>query len=75
MKPGRLTCAGLVVIMMVLPNTLWKGGSSQAKVQVVVRVADAGLNKDEGRDATHRQPEVARDQSRSLQTRVLGLSR
>ena len=42
MKTGRLTRAGLVAIMMVLPNTLWNGAQPQANVQVVVRVAEAG---------------------------------
>ena len=60
--------------MMVLPNTLWKGGSSQAKVQVVVRVADGGPLDEDGRDPTHRLGGASRDQSRSFQTRVLGLS-
>ncbi len=58
--------------MMVLPNTLWKGGSSQAKVQVVVRVADGGPLDEDGRDPTHRLGGASRDQSRSFQTRVLG---
>jgi hypothetical protein len=24
-RPGKVTCAGLVVIFMVLPNSIWKG--------------------------------------------------
>ena len=24
-RPGKVTCAGIVVIMMVLPNSIWKG--------------------------------------------------
>ena len=40
MKPGRLSCAGLATIMMVLPDTLWKDAPPQAQVHVVVRLAD-----------------------------------
>jgi hypothetical protein len=24
-RPGKVTCAGVVVIFMVLPNSIWKG--------------------------------------------------
>ena len=34
-RPGKVTCAGLVGILMVLPNSLWKG--PDAKVQPVVK--------------------------------------
>ena len=29
-RPGKMTCAGLVAIMMVLPNSVWKSGSARA---------------------------------------------
>jgi hypothetical protein len=29
-KPGNVTCAGLVAIMMVLPSSLWKSNSARA---------------------------------------------
>ncbi len=32
-RPGKVTCAGLVGIMMVLPNSIWKG--SDARLQPV----------------------------------------
>jgi hypothetical protein len=35
MKPGRITCAGLVGIMMVLPSSIWKKDSAR---QVIPRV-------------------------------------
>jgi hypothetical protein len=35
-RPGKVTCAGLVVIFMVLPNTIWKG--PDAKDQTVVKL-------------------------------------
>jgi hypothetical protein len=34
-KPGKVTCAGLVGILMVLPNSIWKG--PDAKVQPVAK--------------------------------------
>jgi hypothetical protein len=34
-RPGKVTCAGIVVIMMVLPNSIWSGSS--AKIQLPKR--------------------------------------
>ena len=34
-RPGKVTCAGLVGIMLVLPSTIWKGSSADAKVRVM----------------------------------------
>jgi len=34
-RPGKITRAGLVAIMMVLPNSLWKSGAARANVRVV----------------------------------------
>lgn len=28
-RPGNLTCAGLVVIFLVLPNSIWKGADAK----------------------------------------------
>ena len=28
-RPGKVTCAGIVVIFMVLPNSIWKGADAQ----------------------------------------------
>ena len=75
MKSRRLTCGGLVAIMMVLPNTLWKGSPPQANVKVVVRVADAGPISEEGREPTHRPRDVERDPAHPFHTRALGPSR
>ena len=27
-RPGKVTCAGLVAILMVLPNSIWKGADA-----------------------------------------------
>ena len=36
-KPGKVTCAGLVAIMMVLPNSIWKDDSVRASVRVTIK--------------------------------------
>ena len=28
-RPGKVTCAGVVVIFMVLPNSIWKGADAR----------------------------------------------
>jgi hypothetical protein len=28
-RPGKVTCAGIVVIFMVLPNSIWKGADAR----------------------------------------------
>ena len=28
-RPGKLACAGIVVIFMVLPNSIWKGADAK----------------------------------------------
>ncbi len=34
-RPGKVTCAGLVAIFLVLPNSIWKG--ADAKIEPVRR--------------------------------------
>ena len=36
MKPGRVTCAGLIGIMMVMPSSIWKKEPPQAAVPRVI---------------------------------------
>jgi hypothetical protein len=37
-RPGKLSCAGLVVILMVLPNSIWKGAdANQAPVKTKIQ--------------------------------------
>ena len=38
-RPGKVTCAGLVGIMMVLPNSIWQSPNStpNARVQIIPR--------------------------------------
>ena len=31
-RPGKVTCAGIVVILMVLPNSIWKGADAKDAV-------------------------------------------
>lgn len=28
-RPGKVACAGIVVILMVLPNSIWKGADAK----------------------------------------------
>jgi hypothetical protein len=34
-RPGKITCAGMVVIFMVLPNSIWKGADADARIAPV----------------------------------------
>jgi hypothetical protein len=45
-RPGKLSCAGLVIILMVLPNSIWKGADAneapvKTKIQRVHKNADS----------------------------------
>jgi hypothetical protein len=42
-RPGKVTCAGLVAIFMVLPNSIWKG--PDARVPMVVKKRSASVEK------------------------------
>jgi hypothetical protein len=33
-RPGKVTCLGLVGIMLVLPSSIWKSPSADAKVRI-----------------------------------------
>lgn len=47
-RPGRVTCAGLVVILMVLPSSLWKAPDAKP-----VMTAKKTLSPEAGRRQTH----------------------
>ena len=43
-RPGKVSCAGIVVIMMVLPNSIWRGSSAKiapAAKPAITRVVGA----------------------------------
>jgi hypothetical protein len=42
-RPGKVTCAGLVMIFMVLPNSIWKG--PDAKVAPVPKTKIEAMKK------------------------------
>ena len=42
-RPGKVTCAGIVAIFMVLPNSIWKG--PDAKVAPAPKAEDRGDRK------------------------------
>jgi hypothetical protein len=53
-RPGKVTCAGIVVIYMVLPNSIWKGPDAKiapspkpkvATMKTKKTVSDAGRVK------------------------------
>jgi hypothetical protein len=42
-RPGKVTCAGAVIIFMVLPNSIWKG--PDAKVAPVPKITIETMKK------------------------------
>jgi len=46
-RPGKVTCAGIVAIFMVLPNSIWKGPDakvapvSKAKIETTKKGTDS----------------------------------
>ena len=46
-RPGKVTCAGIVAIFMVLPNSIWKGPDAKVapapklKIETTETVADS----------------------------------
>ena len=50
-RPGKVTCAGIVVIFMVLPNSIWKGPDAKIaplpkpKIEMKKAVSDGGRVK------------------------------
>jgi hypothetical protein len=42
-RPGKVTCAGIVVIFMVLPNSIWKG--PDAKIAPLAKPKVAAMKK------------------------------
>ena len=37
-RPGKVTCAGLVAIFMVLPNSIWKGPDAKVAPALKTRI-------------------------------------
>jgi hypothetical protein len=37
-RPGKVTCAGLVGIMMVLPNSIWKGPDAKVQPKRTIKI-------------------------------------
>ena len=54
-RPGKVTCAGIVVIFMVLPNSIWKGPDAKVapdarpKIEAVKRDAVKKKDRDSAR--------------------------
>jgi hypothetical protein len=54
-RPGKVTCAGIVAIMMVLPNSIWKGADakvapSKPKIEKTRKKADSARLRVEFRE-------------------------
>lgn len=47
-RPGKVTCAGIVAILMVLPNSIWKGPDAKVapvprpKIETMKKAPDSG---------------------------------
>ena len=37
-RPGKVTCAGIVAILMVLPNSIWKGPDAKVAPPVKTKI-------------------------------------
>ena len=51
-RPGKVTCAGIVVIFMVLPNSIWKGADAKdapAPTPTIEAVKPVKKDRDSGR--------------------------
>ena len=51
-RPGKVTCAGIVIIFMVLPNSIWKG--PDAKVTPAPKVTIEKVKHDDSGSAGRR---------------------
>jgi hypothetical protein len=58
-RPGKATCAGVVAIFMVLPNSIWKGPDAnvapvrKAKIESVKKAADSDGRRVKPRKVAH----------------------
>ena len=58
-RPGKVTCAGIVAILMVLPNSIWKGADakvapvSKPRIEALKRAPDSHSRRVKLRKMTH----------------------
>ncbi len=57
-RPGKVTCAGVVAILMVLPNSIWKGPDAK------VERTKVKIEKSKTKAESSRMREKLRDMSR-----------
>ncbi len=57
-RPGKVTCAGVVAILMVLPNSIWKGPDARGE-RIKVKI-----EKSKTKAESSRMREKLRDMSR-----------
>ncbi|RPI56212.1 MAG: hypothetical protein EHM55_05620 [Acidobacteria bacterium] len=48
-RPGKVTCAGVVAILMVLPNSIWKGADAKVEPTPRVKITTARTDADSPR--------------------------
>ncbi len=59
-RPGKVACAGIVVIFMVLPNSIWKGADaedapvSNRKVESIKKARESDRSRVKFREAPQR---------------------
>jgi hypothetical protein len=59
-RPGKVTCAGIVAILLVLPNSIWRGADAQVApvsrptIQAIKKATDAHGRPVKLRTATRR---------------------
>lgn len=46
-RPGKVTCAGLVGILMVLPNSIWKGPDAKVQPPTKAVIASRTITTDD----------------------------
>jgi hypothetical protein len=51
-RPGKVTCAGLVGILMVLPNSIWQGPDAQVQPKRTIKI-ERKISREAGPLRTH----------------------
>jgi hypothetical protein len=58
-RPGKATCAGVVAIFMVLPNSIWRGSDAKVapapkqKLEAIKKASDSNGRRVKFRKVTH----------------------
>jgi hypothetical protein len=58
-RPGKATCAGIVAILLVLPNSIWRGSDAKVapvrkpKIETIKKVPDSAGRRVKFRKVAH----------------------